>query len=214
MTGVAEIERQVELANRVQSEWGRTPAAERAAALRAGAVALRAHADELAELNHAETGRPQSESKEGVLAGAATLEQYAELGPVQRGKSLQGDYEATDFMVWEPRCVVVALTPWNDPVAVPCGLLGAALATGNTVVHKPSERAPHTGGLLGDLLAGTPGQDAGTRSWKGVTGWPAQTTDSRLSADHRGRSAASSNGSSSASGSRCMSTRRGSGRTE
>ncbi|MGY1981890.1 aldehyde dehydrogenase family protein [Nocardia gipuzkoensis] len=155
MTGVAEIERRVELANRVQSEWARTPAAERAAALRAGAAALRAHADELAELNHAETGRPQSESKAGVLAGAATLEQYAELGPVHRGKSLQGDYAATDFMVWEPRGVVVALTPWNDPVAVSCGLLGAALATGNTVVHKPSERAPHTGGLLGDLLART-----------------------------------------------------------
>jgi betaine-aldehyde dehydrogenase len=50
--------------------------------------------------------------------------------------------------------VVVALTPWNDPVAVACGLLGAALATGNTVVHKPSERAPHTGQLLGEVLAG------------------------------------------------------------
>ncbi|MEU4341872.1 aldehyde dehydrogenase family protein [Nocardia sp. NPDC023852] len=153
MTGLAEIGLQVELANRVQPVWARTPAAERAATLRAGAALLRERADELAELNHVETGRPQSEAEEGVLAGAATLEQYAELGPVHRGKSLQGSFEATDFMVWEPRGVVVALTPWNDPVAVSCGLLGAALATGNTVVYKPSERAPHTGGLLGDLLA-------------------------------------------------------------
>ncbi|MFI6368037.1 aldehyde dehydrogenase family protein [Nocardia sp. NPDC050630] len=153
MTGIAEIDRQVALANRVQSTWARTPAAERAAALRAGAALLRQHADELAELNRVETGRPQSEAKKGVLTGAATLEQYAELGPVHRGKSLQGDFEATDLMVWEPRGVVVALTPWNDPVAVSCGLLGAALVTGNTVVYKPSERAPHTGGLLGGLLA-------------------------------------------------------------
>ncbi|MEU2030684.1 aldehyde dehydrogenase family protein [Nocardia amamiensis] len=153
MTGVADIDSKVELANRVQSMWARTPAAERAVALRAGAALVREHADELAELNHVETGRPRSESKEGVLAGAATLEQYAELGPVHRGKSLQGAFEAIDLMVWEPRGVVVALTPWNDPVAVSCGLLGAALATGNTVVYKPSERAPHTGGLLGDLLA-------------------------------------------------------------
>ncbi|MGW4740495.1 aldehyde dehydrogenase family protein [Nocardia xishanensis] len=153
MTGVAEIDAQIELATRVQPMWARTPAAERAATLRACAAALRAHADELAELNHVETGRPRPEGKEGVLAGAATFEQYAELGPVHRGKSLQGDFEATDLMVWEPRGVVVALTPWNDPVAVSCGLLGAALVTGNTVVHKPSERAPHTGGLLGDLLA-------------------------------------------------------------
>ncbi|WP_280411257.1 aldehyde dehydrogenase family protein [Nocardia asiatica] len=153
MTGIAEIDRQVALADRVRSEWARTPAAERAAALRAGAALLRERADELAELNRAETGRPRAEGKEGILAGAATLEQYAELGPVHRGKSLQGDFEATDFMVWEPRGVVVALTPWNDPVAVSCGLLGAALVTGNTVVYKPSERAPHTGALLGDLLA-------------------------------------------------------------
>ncbi|MBF6339938.1 aldehyde dehydrogenase [Nocardia abscessus] len=152
MTGIADIDRQLVLANRVQPTWARTPAAERAGALRAGAASLRERADELAELNRLETGRPQSESKAGVLAGAGTLEQYAELGPVHRGKSLQGDFEATDLMVWEPRGVVVALTPWNDPVAVSCGLLGAALVTGNTVVHKPSERAPHTGGLLGDLL--------------------------------------------------------------
>ncbi|MFI6043847.1 aldehyde dehydrogenase family protein [Nocardia sp. NPDC051321] len=154
MTEPAELDRQVRLANRAQPRWARTPAAERAAALQAGAALLRERADELAELNHVETGRPTGEAEEGVLAGAATLGQYAELGPVHRGRTLQGDFEATDLMVWEPRGVVVALTPWNDPVAVSCGLLGAALVTGNTVVYKPSERAPHTGALLGDLLAG------------------------------------------------------------
>jgi succinate-semialdehyde dehydrogenase/glutarate-semialdehyde dehydrogenase len=45
------------------------------------------------------------------------------------------------------------ITPWNDPVAVSCGLLGAALVTGNTVVHKPSERTPATGWRLAQLLA-------------------------------------------------------------
>jgi succinate-semialdehyde dehydrogenase/glutarate-semialdehyde dehydrogenase len=49
--------------------------------------------------------------------------------------------------------VVAAITPWNDPVAVPCGLLGAALVTGNAVVFKPSERTPHTGVELARLLA-------------------------------------------------------------
>lgn len=53
----------------------------------------------------------------------------------------------------EPRGVVAAITPWNDPVAVAAGLLGAALVTGNTVVHKPSERCPHTGARLGEILA-------------------------------------------------------------
>ncbi|WP_084489135.1 aldehyde dehydrogenase family protein [Nocardia niwae] len=153
MADTADVAQKVAAANRVQPGWARTPAAERAAALRAGAALLRERADELAGLNCAETGRPQSEGREGVLAGAATLEQYAELGPLHRGRSLQGGFDATDLMVWEPRGVVVALTPWNDPGAVSCGLLGAALVTGNAVVYKPSERAPHTGGLLGALLA-------------------------------------------------------------
>src|SRR2546423_12365384 len=57
-------------------------------------------------------------------------------------------------MVFEPRGVVAAITPWNDPVAVACGLIGAALVTGNTVVTKPSERTPATGALLAELVAG------------------------------------------------------------
>src|SRR3954451_4614901 len=56
-------------------------------------------------------------------------------------------------MVPGPRGVVAAITPWNDPVAVPCGILGAALVTGNTVVFKPSERSPHTGLELARLLS-------------------------------------------------------------
>ncbi len=133
--------------------WRHTPAAERGAALKAAAAALRAATDELAEIHERDTGRPRDEAAEGVAAGAGTLEQYAELGPVHRGRSLLGAWSATDLMVPEPRGVVVALTPWNDPVAVACGLLGAALVTGNTVVHKPSERCPNVGRRLGELLA-------------------------------------------------------------
>ncbi len=58
-----------------------------------------------------------------------------------------------DYTVAEPRGVAVLLTPWNDPVAVACGLIGAALVTGNTVVHKPSERCPRLGEALGEVLA-------------------------------------------------------------
>lgn len=56
-------------------------------------------------------------------------------------------------MVPQPRGVVAVITPWNDPVAVAAGLLGAALVTGNTVVHKPSERCPQTGRRFAELIA-------------------------------------------------------------
>nr|WP_033438101.1 aldehyde dehydrogenase family protein [Saccharothrix sp. NRRL B-16314] len=139
-------------AREAQPAWAATPAAERGAALKAAAQAIRTHAADLAKVIRSETGRPIVSACDGVLAGASTLEQYAELGPVHGGRSLLGAHDATDLMVPEPRGVVVALTPWNDPVAVSCGLLGAALVTGNAVVHKPSERCPHTGVLLAQLM--------------------------------------------------------------
>lgn len=146
----SDVEDALSAARSVQPEWAATAAADRGTAVRAAAVSLRERASDLATVVETETGRPFASAREGVLAGAATLEQYAELGPVHRGRSLLGT--AVDFMIPEPRGVVVALTPWNDPVAVACGLLGAALVTGNSVVHKPSERCPHTGLLLATLL--------------------------------------------------------------
>lgn len=117
----------------------------------AGLVA--AHAAELAQLNTRETGRPTEEALQSVQAGVRTLLQYAELGPLHRGHSLRGTVDAADYTIPEPRGVVLALTPWNDPVATTAGLVGAALVTGNTVIHKPSERCPHLGARLGELLA-------------------------------------------------------------
>jgi betaine-aldehyde dehydrogenase len=142
----------VSLARTVQPEWAATSPADRGAALRSAAAALRAGARELAELNTRETGKPFGDALGGVEAGIATLEQYAELAPVHRGLSLRGAVTATDYTVAEPRGVAALLTPWNDPVAVAAGLIGAALVTGNAVLHKPSERCPHVGELLGRLL--------------------------------------------------------------
>ncbi|OBJ69982.1 aldehyde dehydrogenase family protein [Mycobacterium sp. 1274756.6] len=133
--------------------WARTPAVERAAAITAAAAAVEDAADELADLNEEETGKLRDDALGGVEAGVGTLRQYAELGPLHRGRSLHGDWSATDMMVPEPRGMVAVLTPWNDPVAVAAGLLGAALVSGNTVVHKPSERCPRTGRRFAELLA-------------------------------------------------------------
>lgn len=133
--------------------WARTSPADRAAAIAAAASDVYAAADELAELNERETGKVRGDARGGVDAGMGTLLQYAQLGPLHRGHALQGGWSATDLMVPQPRGVIAVLTPWNDPVAVAAGLLGAALVTGNTVVHKPSERCPQTGRRFAELLA-------------------------------------------------------------
>jgi acyl-CoA reductase-like NAD-dependent aldehyde dehydrogenase len=147
----------VRAARGAQAAWARTPAGERGAALKAAAARARVHVEELAELQARENGRPLEESRAGVEAGIGAIEQYAELGPLHRGRALNGAYEATDLMVHEPRGVVALLVPWNDPIAIACGQLAAALATGNAVVLKPSERTPlATARLVEVLVLGPP----------------------------------------------------------
>jgi acyl-CoA reductase-like NAD-dependent aldehyde dehydrogenase len=148
-----EVAAAVEAVGKAATGWARTSPAERGAALSRVAARLEAAADRLTELTVQEMGKPVDEARGRVEAAIGTLRQYAELGPLHRGRSLQGDWDAADLMVHEPRGVVAVITPWNDPVAVPCRLLGAALVTGNTVVFKPSERTPHTGVELARLMA-------------------------------------------------------------
>jgi acyl-CoA reductase-like NAD-dependent aldehyde dehydrogenase len=142
----------VRAARAAAAGWARTAPAERGAALKAGARRLREHAHELAELQTREGGKPLADSLGGVEAGIGAIEQYAELGPLHRGRSLQGGWDATDLMVHEPRGVVALLVPWNDPLAIACGQIGAALACGNAVVFKPSEKTPLSAARLVELL--------------------------------------------------------------
>ncbi len=148
----ADADAAVAAARAAAGGWARTAPAERAARLKTAGRRLRRHAEELAELQTREGGKPLAQSLGGVLAGIETIEQYAELGPLHRGRSLQGAWGAVDLMVPEPRGVAVVLTPWNDPVAIACGLLAANLVVGNPVVFKPSERTPLTGARLVELL--------------------------------------------------------------
>lgn len=152
-TGAEEIDAALAQARSGADRWSRVAPAQRGLALHEMATALEQHAEELAELNTRETGKPAADARGGIEAAAGTLRQYAELGPLHRTHSLRGGDTAIDYTRPEPRGLVVALTPWNDPVAVAAGLLGAAIVTGNAVVHKPSERCPHLGVRLGQLLA-------------------------------------------------------------
>lgn len=137
--------------------WARTPATERAAALRDAARAVRSCAEELAALQTAENGKPMSMSRGDVETAAATFEQFAELGPLHRGRSLVGDWEAMDTMVHEPYGVAALIVPWNDPLGLSAQMLAATLVTGNTVVLKPSERTPLATSRLAELLDLPPG---------------------------------------------------------
>ena len=153
LCGQGDVDAAVAAAVKAAPGWARTAPGDRAGLLKAAGRALRERADEIAALQARESGKSAGDSLGGVEAGIGTLEQYAELGPLHRGRALQGGWDATDVMRFEPRGVVVVLTPWNDPVAIALQGLAAALVTGNAVVYKPTERTPLCGALVAQVLA-------------------------------------------------------------
>ncbi len=103
-----DVENAVARARAAAPAWARTAPAERGALLHAAAAHLRAHAQELADLNTRETGKVPGDALGGVEAGIGTLVQYAELGPVHRGEALRGQFGAADWSVPHP-----AVSSWR-----------------------------------------------------------------------------------------------------
>ncbi|HET7822182.1 MAG TPA: aldehyde dehydrogenase family protein [Ornithinibacter sp.] len=143
----------VERARAASPGWRSTAPAGRAGHLREAAAAVRGAADELADLLCLTTGRLLGEARESARVAADLLDEAAVTGLVG-GRALAGGPGAIDLVRHEPRGVVSVITPWNDPYPAAAGLMAAALVTGNTVVHKPSERSSAPGARLTELIAG------------------------------------------------------------
>ena len=139
---VGDADALVAAARAAHPAWERTAPGDRATMVKAGARRVRAAVDQIALLQTREGGKPLGDSRGGVLAGIAALEQYAELGPLHRGRALQGSWAAADWMARVSRGVAALCLPWNDPVAIACAQIAANLVVGNAVVCKPSEKTP------------------------------------------------------------------------
>jgi RHH-type proline utilization regulon transcriptional repressor/proline dehydrogenase/delta 1-pyrroline-5-carboxylate dehydrogenase len=143
---VAEAERGLAL-------WRAVGAADRAAALIRAAAWLRERRLELAALEVRECAKPWPEADADVCEAIDFLEYYArgavalDAGP----ELLQVPGERND-MRYAPRGVAAVIAPWNFPVAIPCGMTAAALATGNAVVLKPAEQSPGCAFMLVQAL--------------------------------------------------------------
>jgi RHH-type proline utilization regulon transcriptional repressor/proline dehydrogenase/delta 1-pyrroline-5-carboxylate dehydrogenase len=123
--------------------WSATPASERAAALIAAAAWMRERRLELAGLEVRECAKPWPEADADVCEAIDFLEYYArgalELDAGRPLLQVPGERNELDYV---PRGIVAVISPWNFPLAIPCGMSAAALATGNAVVLKPAEQSP------------------------------------------------------------------------
>ncbi len=150
----------VEAAREGFHRWGRTNAPLRATLLRAAADKLEAKTGRLVALLQREAGKTLDDCIAEIREAVDFLRFYA--GEAERVMSapiaLPGPTGEDNRLLYRPRGVIIAIAPWNFPLAIFLGQVAAALAAGNTVVAKPAEQTPLIGTLAVELLheAGIP----------------------------------------------------------
>ena len=138
--------------------WARAPINERQAVLRRAGAAIRDAADEIIQLQIAETGIIPAACRGQLAIGAAWFDYFADFLSTIAGQLHEQTAGSTVMVTQEPIGVCAMFTPWNVPVALSTVKIAPALAAGNSVVWKPSEMAPMVTRLLADLInnAGLP----------------------------------------------------------
>uniref|UniRef100_UPI003A985699 aldehyde dehydrogenase family protein n=1 Tax=Pseudidiomarina aquimaris TaxID=641841 RepID=UPI003A985699 len=136
-------EQAVQTAQQAQREWAARPARERATLLRRWAELLQQHAQLLAEILHAEQGKPLSEAQGEIAYGASYIEWFAEEAVRVYGSTIPAPTASKEIVVVkEPVGVVAAITPWNFPNAMLARKAAAAVAAGCGMGAEPAAETP------------------------------------------------------------------------
>ncbi len=137
--------------------WRAVSASDRARILRRFAVRVQEQADELALLETRNVGKPIADSRAEVAMVAEVLHFYAGAVDKHRGATIPVS-GGIDLTLHDALGVVVAIVPWNFPLAITSWKVGPALACGNTVVVKPAQLTPLTALRFAELAleAGIP----------------------------------------------------------
>jgi acyl-CoA reductase-like NAD-dependent aldehyde dehydrogenase len=152
--GAEDVERAVLAAARAQDgPWGRLAPAERGALLHRLAELIEATADELAELEARDVGKPLREARSDMAGVVATLRYNAGAADKMEGATIPLGPEVVDFTLLEPVGVTAHIVPWNFPLGMAARSLAPALAAGCTAVLKPAEQSPLSALRLGPLCA-------------------------------------------------------------
>jgi acyl-CoA reductase-like NAD-dependent aldehyde dehydrogenase len=140
--GPDEVDQAVRAAHAAHLSWKQRPARERGHYLRRIADILRAHADEIAELESLEMGKPITQARQfDVEAAIAIFDYFGSVVEVLPNQAR--DYgPVLDVTTLEPYGVIAGIVPFNWPPIHTAGKIAPALAVGNAVVLKPPEQTP------------------------------------------------------------------------
>jgi 1-pyrroline dehydrogenase len=141
----ADVDRAVEAARSALPEWLEQTPGERAAMLLALADAIDEHAEELAQLESLNVGKPIEVARAEPPAMSDCLRFFAAAARNLEGKAT-GEYMRgyTSMIRREPIGITAGIAPWNYPLMMAVWKFGPALAAGNVSIIKPSEQTPLT----------------------------------------------------------------------
>ncbi|MBI4332014.1 MAG: aldehyde dehydrogenase family protein [Chloroflexi bacterium] len=178
-SGPFEADSAVEAARAAYPAWSHLSRIRRAEYLWDFCNLARAQTEELATLLARESGKVMSEARADIVEGIHMAQFVFGRARMSYGDVVASEIPGKDaFALRKPKGVVVAITPWNFPFAIPVWLIAPSLLEGNTVAFKPAEETPLLGQKIVELFhqAGLPkgvlnlvqgyGEDAG---WPLVT---------------------------------------------
>lgn len=173
--GEADVDRAVASARRAfeDGRWSGRPPVERKRILQKFAELIREHRDEIALLVTLDMGKPISDSTSiDVRATADCCEWYGEALDKINDEIAPTAQGTVALVTREPLGVVAAVVPWNFPITLAAWKFAPALATGNSVVLKPSEMSTLSSLRVAELAleAGIP-----PGVFNVVTGWGPET---------------------------------------
>ena len=149
-----DVDRAVNAADTAFQSWKNTTPQDRSLLMLKIADALEARGDELGRLESANAGKPVGAAIDEMAVCADLFRFFAGASRVMDGLAAN-EFAAghTSIIRRDPIGVVASIAPWNYPLYMASWKLGPALATGNTVVLKPSARTPLTALAFAEILA-------------------------------------------------------------
>src|SRR4051794_15465107 len=159
LASAADLDAAVAVAAEAATTWGRTSLARRTAILFKARELLHARKDDVAALITAEHGKVLSDAQGEVARGLEVLDFACGIPHLLKGGYSEGVSTNVDaFSLRQPLGVVGVISPFNFPAMVPMWFVPIAIACGNTVILKPSEKDPSAPVLLAQLFeeAGLP----------------------------------------------------------
>lgn len=150
----ADVTKAVESARKAQPAWAALPMKERCNKIRSFLKVCEANLENIAQTMSKEMGKPIVASRDSITSTFGEFEDYMQQAEQALAPSVVFENETEKHVqTFEPRGVIVAITPWNFPFNNISFQVGQALIAGNTIVIKPSEEIVLFTQLITELVA-------------------------------------------------------------